>query len=267
MILSAKVLKAELLGLASGRLSRRTPVRLLLPQALAMSLQTCESFVHPPVDGGPAPDEDISTRSGKVEVVASRRQQKQAQAAAAMPPPPAKPGKQPAASASGFPAPAWAGTPPAGCHLEVQKNGEAVQQIELSNPCTLFGRLHMKATFLQASHVLLVAHFTCVKCRSTNADVVLDHASTSRQHATVCYRPDSSKWFVTDQGSAHGTFVNGKQAVKVKVTCYSATPGPSAAPYCDIQHKHVTGSPYGDHNRCWQSVVWSFHKAVFVESQ
>ena len=56
-----------------------------------------------------------------------------------------------------------------------------------------------------------------MSCRSADADVVLDHASISRQHATLCYQVDGNKWLVTDQGSAHGTFVNGKQVLKVKL--------------------------------------------------
>lgn len=93
-------------------------------------------------DGPSAPDGVVSTQTGAIEVVASRRQQKQAQAAAAMPPPPAKTGKQPAAPSSSGLAPSWAGKPPAGYYLEVQKSGEPVQQIELNSPCTLFGRLY-----------------------------------------------------------------------------------------------------------------------------
>lgn len=91
-------------------------------------------------DGASAPDDVVSTQTGAIEVVASRRQQKQAQAAAAMPPPPAKTGKQPVAPSSSVPAPSWAGKPPAGYYLEVQKSGEPVQQIKLNSPCTLFGR-------------------------------------------------------------------------------------------------------------------------------
>lgn len=87
---------------------------------------------------GPVEESSVSTGSGKIEVVASRRQQKQARAAAAMPPPPAK--LATATLASQPAAPAWAGTPPSGFFLEVQKNGEQMQQIELLHPCTLFGR-------------------------------------------------------------------------------------------------------------------------------
>ena len=85
----------------------------------------------------------LPTGSGKVEVVASRRQQKQIQAAAAMPPPPAKAVVQPTVPSLSVPAPAWAGIPPVGFYLEVQKDGQAVQQIELLNPCTLFGRYYI----------------------------------------------------------------------------------------------------------------------------
>ena len=91
---------------------------------------------------GPVETSKTSIGSGKIEVVASRRQQKQAQAAAAMPPPSFKPAPKPAVPSSKFPAPPWAGAPPPSFCLEVQKNGEAVQQIELMNPCTLFGRCH-----------------------------------------------------------------------------------------------------------------------------
>lgn len=96
------------------------------------------------------PDGVVTTGSGQVEVVASKRQQKQAQAAATMPPPPAKLAKQPAPQSSSFAAPTWAGIPPAGFYLEVQKNGEPVQQIELTGASTLFGRL-------LTAHIFLVA--------------------------------------------------------------------------------------------------------------
>ena len=48
---------------------------------------------------------------------------------------------------------------------------------------------------------------------------MLDHASVSRQHAILCYQTDSNRWVMVDQGSAHGTSVNGKPAVKVKMLC------------------------------------------------
>lgn len=43
---------------------------------------------------------------------------------------------------------------------------------------------------------------------------MLDHASVSRQHAILCYQTDSNKWVIVDQGSAHGTSVNGRSIVK-----------------------------------------------------
>ena len=46
---------------------------------------------------------------------------------------------------------------------------------------------------------------------------MLDHASVSRQHAILCYQTNSNKWVIVDQGSAHGTSVNGKPTVKVKM--------------------------------------------------
>lgn len=102
----------------------------------------------------------LSIGLGKVEVVASRRQQKQAQAAADMPPPPAKLVKQPAALSSNALAPTWAGKPPPGYYLEVQKSGEPVQQIELNSPCTLFGRLCTHAGYLYSITMLLMTDET-----------------------------------------------------------------------------------------------------------
>ena len=46
---------------------------------------------------------------------------------------------------------------------------------------------------------------------------MLDHASVSRQHAILCYQTDSNKWVIVDQGSAHGTSVNGRSIVKVNM--------------------------------------------------
>ena len=141
-----RVLRAELQDLALEPLSKRPLVRVLgnswtpLPPQVLQRVDIRLSC--PSTDGAAAPDGVISTSSGTIEVVASRRQQKQAQAAAAMPPPPAKLGKQPAAPPSSVPVPDWAGRPPAGFYLEVQKSGEPVQQIELNDPCTLFGRLY-----------------------------------------------------------------------------------------------------------------------------
>ena len=139
----AKDLRAESQGLASEPSSRKTPVQALVPCAIDKKKQNLftKSFFFLISGEVSQPDGVVTTGSGKIEVVASKRQQKQAQAAIAMPPPPAKLSKHPAPRSSSFAAPAWAGVPPAGFYLEVQKNGEAVQQIELTGACTLFGRL------------------------------------------------------------------------------------------------------------------------------
>jgi pSer/pThr/pTyr-binding forkhead associated (FHA) protein len=46
--------------------------------------------------------------------------------------------------------------------------------------------------------------------RAPTCDVVLDHASISRQHARISCGA-SRKVRIQDMGSAHGTFVNGKR--------------------------------------------------------
>ena len=159
-------------------------------------------------DGISAPHDVVSTGSGTAEVVASQRQQKQAQAAAATPPPPAKLGKQPVAPFSSVPALDWVGHPPPGSHLEVQKGGEPVQQIELNTLCTLFGRWYIFCTACQillrpfwqmvhsvcaACHMLLRTDQTLHVMQKCNADVVLNHASTSRQLPLVGFQCESNK--------------------------------------------------------------------------
>ncbi len=47
------------------------------------------------------------------------------------------------------------------------------------------------------------------------ADVVLDHPSISRQHATAAWDGGAGCWRVTDLGSTHGTFVGDRQLPKV----------------------------------------------------
>lgn len=51
-------------------------------------------------------------------------------------------------------------------------------------------------------------------CRLATADVQLDHASISRQHAMLCFRPDGTA-VLMDLDSAHGSFVGGDRLTKV----------------------------------------------------
>jgi pSer/pThr/pTyr-binding forkhead associated (FHA) protein len=46
--------------------------------------------------------------------------------------------------------------------------------------------------------------------------VFLDDITVSRQHATFERRPDGS-WFVRDEGSLNGTYVNGEQVEETKL--------------------------------------------------
>ena len=52
-------------------------------------------------------------------------------------------------------------------------------------------------------------------CRSQDADIILEHPSSSRQHAIIKFQADSNQRTLIDSGSAHGTFVNTKQLTKV----------------------------------------------------
>ncbi|KAG2430609.1 hypothetical protein HXX76_010127 [Chlamydomonas incerta] len=81
------------------------------------------------------------------------------------------------------PVPSWAGEPPAGCRLLVFKDGGVIQDIVLGKVVTVFGRV------------------------PELADVVLDHPSISRQHATAAWHPARGAWLLTDLGSTHGTWV------------------------------------------------------------
>jgi pSer/pThr/pTyr-binding forkhead associated (FHA) protein len=47
--------------------------------------------------------------------------------------------------------------------------------------------------------------------------VVLEHASISRQHAALCYNLDRGVWQVLDLGTTHGTFVDSRPVVKVRL--------------------------------------------------
>ncbi|KAL8160835.1 hypothetical protein V2J09_012324 [Rumex salicifolius] len=86
--------------------------------------------------------------------------------------------------------PDWAIEPRPGVYyLEVLKDGVAIGQISLEKRRHIFGRqIH-----------------TC--------DFVLDHQSVSRQHAAVIPHKNGSV-FVTDLGSAHGTFVANERLTK-----------------------------------------------------
>jgi len=57
-------------------------------------------------------------------------------------------------------------------------------------------------------------------------DVVLDHASISRQHAALCFQakqpPHGLQAVVMDLGSAHGTFVQGARLAKVSSSSASS---------------------------------------------
>jgi ABC-type multidrug transport system ATPase subunit/pSer/pThr/pTyr-binding forkhead associated (FHA) protein len=53
--------------------------------------------------------------------------------------------------------------------------------------------------------------------RALDCDVVLDHSSVSRKHATV-KRIDTGKFLITDLGSLNGTFVNNKRVHIAEVT-------------------------------------------------
>ncbi|PNW76090.1 hypothetical protein CHLRE_12g548250v5 [Chlamydomonas reinhardtii] len=132
---------------------------------------------------------------GKIEIVASKRERKaaevQAEATRLMPPPrlpgaASAPAVEMVPTADGppkCPVPSWAGEPPAGSRLLVYKEGTVIQDIALGKVVTVFGRV------------------------PELADVVLDHPSISRQHATAAWHPGRAAWLLTDLGSTHGTWV------------------------------------------------------------
>lgn len=47
--------------------------------------------------------------------------------------------------------------------------------------------------------------------RLPSNDVILDHASSSRHHASVAYDATHAAYLITDLGSAHGTRLNGSR--------------------------------------------------------
>ncbi|XP_010530082.1 PREDICTED: nuclear inhibitor of protein phosphatase 1 [Tarenaya hassleriana] len=86
--------------------------------------------------------------------------------------------------------PDWAIEPRAGVfYLEIVKDGQILDKIQLDRRRHIFGRQHQ----------------TC--------DFVLDHQSVSRQHAAVVPHKNGSI-FVIDLGSAHGTFVANERLTK-----------------------------------------------------
>lgn len=150
----------------------------------------------------------------------------------------------------------------AGVFVEVIKDGDVVQQINLSRPATVFGR---SATMLSAVNVGLLAKGSSLtllslilhkrkcdcfarhcapsikgniemcympdgkpqakrpcttllttNCRAATADVVMEHASSSRSHAALCFHGASGKVMVLDLNSAHGTFVNAQRLPPVR---------------------------------------------------
>ncbi|WCJ28216.1 hypothetical protein M5689_009922 [Euphorbia peplus] len=86
--------------------------------------------------------------------------------------------------------PDWAIEPRSGVYyLEVLKDGEVLDRINLDRRRQLFGR------------------------QAHACDFVLDHQSVSRQHAAVVPHKNGSI-FVIDMGSAHGTFVANERLTK-----------------------------------------------------
>ncbi|CAN8245650.1 unnamed protein product [Cochlearia groenlandica] len=112
------------------------------------------------------------------------------EATAPPPPLPSAGQTQIGAGQSSWHPPDWAIEPRAGVYsLEVMKDGEILDRIQLERRRHIFGRQHQ----------------TC--------DFVLDHQSVSRQHAAVVPHKNGSV-FVIDLGSAHGTFVANERLIK-----------------------------------------------------
>lgn len=88
----------------------------------------------------------------------------------------------------GFQPPSWACMPPPGRALQGKKGGEVVQYLPLTKLAVLIGR-------------------------QESADLQLEHASISRQHAVLCFRPDGAA-VIMDLNSAHGTFLGGRRMPK-----------------------------------------------------
>ncbi|GIL73748.1 hypothetical protein Vretimale_5377 [Volvox reticuliferus] len=90
--------------------------------------------------------------------------------------------------------PDWAVEPTAGSRLLVYKDGQVIQEVPLVKIVTVFGRV------------------------DALADVVLDHPSISRQHATAAFHGARGTWMITDLGSTHGTFLGDRPLAKNEPT-------------------------------------------------
>jgi len=75
-------------------------------------------------------------------------------------------------------------------------------------------------------------------------DVVLDHASISRQHAALCFRAkqpqQALQGVLMDLGSAHGTFVQGARLARVSADSSAAVVAGSSA--CGLRRYEAASS-------------------------
>ena len=67
-----------------------------------------------------------------------------------------------------------------------------------------------------AGSTFLMSAETTTVGRGTDRDVFLDDVTVSRRHAVFERRTDGS-WFVRDEGSLNGTYVNGEQVDQTKL--------------------------------------------------
>jgi pSer/pThr/pTyr-binding forkhead associated (FHA) protein len=67
-----------------------------------------------------------------------------------------------------------------------------------------------------AGSTFLLEHDTTTVGRNTESDVFLDDVTVSRKHAVIERRDDNS-FFVRDEGSLNGTYVNGEQVDETKL--------------------------------------------------
>ncbi|CAD5209623.1 unnamed protein product [Bursaphelenchus xylophilus] len=80
--------------------------------------------------------------------------------------------------------PSWAGKPPQGSHLDVQKDERVIQKLLIDEKGSYyFGR------------------------NPNQCDFTIEHASASRVHAVLLYHKVLSKFSIVDLESSHGTFV------------------------------------------------------------